>query len=90
MAKVNGSKEELRIYYETLSLNLKYYRKLTHKTQAEMAALAGISEKYLSLIESPSACQAPSLKVLFRLANLLMIEPYQLFVPFDNSQISEA
>lgn len=76
-------------YYETISLNLKYYRQQIHKTQAETAVLAGISEKYLSLIESSSASNVPTLEVLFGLADSLGIEPYQLFIPLTAHKPSD-
>ncbi len=66
-------------HYQTLSLNLKYYRNRLRMTQAQVASLADISVKYLSLIESASFQNPPSLEVIFDLARALGIEPFQLF-----------
>ena len=65
--------------YKTMSLNLRYFRNRLQMTQEQIASKAGISAKYLSLIESASFCNSPSLEVIFDLAKALDVEPYQVF-----------
>ncbi len=67
------------MYYEVIKNNLHYYRHVLCLTQAEAAERAGISAKYLSLIECQISNNPPTLEVLFDLARALNIEPYQLF-----------
>ena len=50
-------------------------------TQEQLAARAEISAKYVSLIESSSFTNPPTLEVLFDLAASLEVEPFQLFKP---------
>ena len=65
--------------YKTLSLNLRYYRSRLQMTQEQVASEAGISSKYLSLIESDSFHNPPTLEVVFDLAEALDIKPHQVF-----------
>ncbi len=65
--------------YKTMSLNLRYYRHRLQMTQEQVAFEAGISPKYLSLIESASFHNPPTLEVVFDLAEALGIKPYQIF-----------
>lgn len=65
--------------YQTISLNLRYFRHRMRMTQEELASIAGISSKYLSLIESQAFNNPPTLEVLFDLSRALEIEPYRLF-----------
>lgn len=65
--------------YKTMSLNLRYFRNRLELTQEQVASRAGISTKYLSLIESAAFCNPPTLEVLFDLSDALEIEPYRIF-----------
>ncbi|MCI8274693.1 MAG: helix-turn-helix transcriptional regulator [Lachnospiraceae bacterium] len=65
--------------YKTLSLNLRYFRNRLQMTQEQVASRAGISTKYLSLIESASFHNPPTLEVVFDLADALGVEPYRIF-----------
>ncbi len=65
--------------YRTLSLNLRYYRNRLQMTQEQVASRAGISSKYLSLIESSSFCNPPTLEVIFDLSEALEVEPFRIF-----------
>ena len=47
-------------------------------TQEALAEKAGISRQHLSAIEAPNICRPISMDLLFNLANVLQIEPYQL------------
>lgn len=65
--------------YKTISLNLRYFRNRLQMTQEQVASKAGISAKYLSLIESASFCNPPTLEVIFDLSEALGVKPYQIF-----------
>lgn len=68
--------QELR---ECLSLNLKKYRKIKGWSQFELAEKAEISEQTVNSIEGLRLW--PSDKTLAKLANVLEVEMYRLFVP---------
>ena len=57
----------------------RYFRNRLELTQEQVASRAGISTKYLSLIESAAFCNPPTLEVLFDLSDALEIEPYRIF-----------
>ena len=67
--------------YKTISHNLRDYRNKLEMTQMQIADLANCSPKYLSLLENSCFNNPPSLQLLFDLANVLQIQPYQLFKP---------
>ena len=67
--------QELR---EALSLNLKKYRKIKGWSQFELAEKAEISEQTVNSIEGLRLW--PSDKTLAKLANVLEVEMYRLFV----------
>ena len=69
-------KPEFRDYYEVLGLNVAYYRKYAHYSQYELSEKIGIEQPHLSKIENASV--GISLDLLFRIADALEIEPYQL------------
>ena len=68
--------QELR---ETLSQNLKKYRKIKGWSQFELAEKAEISEQTVNSIEGLRLW--PSDKTLAKIANVLEVETYRLFVP---------
>lgn len=68
--------QELR---ECLSLNLKKYRKIKGWSQFELAEKAQISEQTVNSIEGLRLW--PSDKTLAKMANVLEVEMYRLFVP---------
>lgn len=76
---------ELREY---LSLNLKKYRKAKGLSQFELAEKAEISEQTVNSIEGLRLW--PSDKTLSKIANVLEIEMYRLFVPQKMSLQSES
>lgn len=76
--------QELR---ECLSLNLKKYRKIKGWSQFELAEKAEISEQTVNSIESLRLW--PSDKTLAKLANVLEVEMYRLFVPQTLAMQSE-
>ena len=76
--------QELR---ECLSLNLKKYRKIKGWSQFELAEKAEISEQTVNSIEGLRLW--PSDKTLTKLANVLEVEMYRLFVPQTLAMQSE-
>ena len=68
--------QELR---EILSQNLKKYRKLKGWSQFELAEKADISDQTINSIEGLRLW--PSDKTLAKIANVLDVELYKLFVP---------
>lgn len=76
--------QELR---ECLSLNLKKYRKIKGWPQFELAEKAEISEQTVNSIEGLRLW--PSDKTLAKLANVLEVEMYRLFVPQTLAMQSE-
>lgn len=64
---------------EALSLNLKKYRKIKGWSQFELAEKAEISEQTVNSIEGLRLW--PSDKTLAKMANVLEVEMYWLFVP---------
>ena len=81
MSRPLEPKECHKGYYDNFALNLKHYRNRLKMTQIQVANLASISAKYLSLLESAFFQNVPSIEVMIRLAKALQIEPYQLFIP---------
>ncbi len=68
-------------YYLDLSHHISYYRRKAGLTQSQLAEMAGISRSYLSHIEAPNIPQNCSVDLLFRICQILEIEPVQLFTP---------
>lgn len=78
---------ESRELRECLSLNLKKYRKIKGWSQFELAEKAEISEQTVNSIEGLRLW--PSDKTLAKLANVLEVEMYRLFVPQTLAMQSE-
>ncbi len=64
--------------YIKLGLKIQYFRKLRGYTQETFAEMVGISWSFLSQIEAPALVTGVSLDTLFKMAEVLEIEPYQL------------
>ena len=64
---------------ETLSQNLKKYRKIKNWSQFELAEKAEISEQTINSIEGLRLW--PSDKTISKIAKVLDVEMYKLFVP---------
>lgn len=62
---------------ELLAFNIKKYRKLKGLSQNKLAELLGISREHLAKIETSKRCI--SLKLLFKLSDVLDIKLEQLF-----------
>lgn len=67
--------------YKTLGLNIAYYRKKKGLTQEELAEQAEVDRSTISKTEIAFA--GTSLDVIFRIADVLEIEPYKLLVERD-------
>ena len=72
-AMLEGQRER----YRNLGLNIAYYRKLRGFSQEKLAEKADISRTHMSRIETADC--AVSLDVVFRIADVLCVEPYKLF-----------
>lgn len=66
--------------YMELGYAIAYYRKHRKLTQEQLAERAGISRQHLGAIEAPNILRPLSLDVVFNIATVLEIEPYQLFM----------
>ena len=77
--------QDLRV---ALSLNLKKYRRIKGWYQFELAEKAEISEQTVNLIERLRLW--PSDKTLAKMANVLEVEMYRLFVPQKLAMQSES
>ena len=64
--------------YIKLGLKIQYYRKLKGYTQEGLAEAVDISWSFLSQVEASGVVKGISLETLFRIAEVLEIEPYQL------------
>lgn len=64
--------------YIRLGLKIAYYRRLRKMTQEEFAEAIGLSWSFIALVESPSKAAGVSLETLFKMADVLNIEPYEL------------
>ena len=76
-------------YYQTIALNIAYFRRLAGYTQSMLAQKAGISLPYLGTLESRNSLKPCSMEVLFDLARALDIEPYQLLMPLSEPKNKE-
>ncbi len=73
------------ILKEIYGQNIKRLREEKHLTQEKFAEFVGISEKYLSAIETGR--NFGSLETIVALSNALQIEPFELFLP-QNKKLS--
>lgn len=69
-------------YYKMLGLKIAYYRKLRGYTQEQFAELIEKSWSFIAQIESTSMVRGVSLETLFRMAEVLQVEPAKL-LQFD-------
>lgn len=67
--------------YKTLGLNIAYFRKKKGLTQEELAEKAEVDRSTISKTEIAFA--GTSLDVLFKIADVLEIEPYKLLIERD-------
>jgi transcriptional regulator with XRE-family HTH domain len=67
--------------YQTLGLNIAYYRRKKGLTQEQLAEKAGIERSRVSKTEI--AWVGTSLDIIFKIADALEVEPYKLFMERD-------
>lgn len=67
-------------YYKVIGKNVAYFRKKKNLTQEGLALKANISRTHISHIEAENISKSPSLDILFRICDVLDIEPYELFI----------
>ena len=65
--------------YKILGRNIARYRKKAYLTQEGLALRANLSRGYLSQIEAEHVNKAPSLEMVFNIADALGIEVSKLF-----------
>lgn len=70
-------KAEYKAAYESLGLNIGYYRKKNKLTQMQLAELVEIDRSHISAIELGNI--GSSLDVIFRICEVLKISPKDLF-----------
>lgn len=63
---------------ENLSYAIGYYRKKKGYSQEQLAEILGISRQHLASVEAPGMNRGLSLDLLFKIATVLEVEPYQL------------
>ncbi len=63
---------------ENLSYAIGYYRKKKGYSQEQLAELLNISRQHLASVEAPGMNRGLSLDLLFNIATVLEIEPWQL------------
>lgn len=64
--------------YITMGLKIAYYRKKRGYTQEVFAELIGKSPNFVGQVEGPGTVRGVSLETLFKMAEVLKIEPYKL------------
>ena len=69
---------EYKSRYQTLGLNIAYYRKKRGLTQEQLAEKAGVERSRISKTEI--AWTGTSLDMVYRIADALEIEPYKLLM----------
>ena len=68
---------------ETLGNNIHQFRLKKNLTQEGLALKANISRTHISHIEAENVNKSPSLDILFRICDVLEIEPYKLFIEIE-------
>jgi len=63
-------------FYKNIGKRIKNLREKRHLTQENLAEKAGISQDYLGKIEV--CINRPGLKTIFKLAEAMGVEPYEL------------
>ena len=69
---------EYKDRYIRMGLNIQYYRKLKGYTQETFAELIDKSWSFVAQVESPSTVRGISLETLFKIAEVLEIEPHKI------------
>ncbi len=61
-----------------IGLNIGFYRRKAGLTQAELAEETGLSEGYIGQLESPNLPYCPSMRALFSIAKVLVVNAADL------------
>ena len=77
MCEVSAVKQDYKDRYEKFGLNVVYYRKRRKLTQLQLAELVDIDRSHISAIELGNV--GVSLDVIFKICDVLGIEPKELF-----------
>jgi len=77
IVEVIDMKKEYKPLYEKFGLNVVYYRKRKKLTQLQLAELVDIDRSHISAIELGNV--GVSLDVIFKMCEVLDIEPKSLF-----------
>lgn len=72
-------KEKYAQQYKEIGLKIAYYRKLKGLSQLQLAEKIDVSRTHLSNIEAPNVATSISLDLLFRISEVLDIEPKHFF-----------
>ena len=67
--------------------NLKFYRRLANLSQEKLSFLLDKNINYIKMIESGKSL--PPIPMIQKIAEILNIEPYQLFLSSDEIKIKE-
>lgn len=73
------NEEKYEEQFIELGLNIKYFRNKKGFTQAQLAERVNISPQQISRIESPNCSCSTSIYTLLVIADVLGVEPAQLF-----------
>lgn len=66
--------------YIVIGLKIAYYRKLRGLTQEDLAELVPCAAEYIGHLEAPNIPKSPSLDMLFRIGEVLNVEPYKFLM----------
>ena len=70
--------EKYRDNYLQLGAKIADYRRLRKMTQEQFAEALGLSWSFIALVESPNRVAGVSRETLFKMADVLEVEPYEL------------
>ena len=77
---MTNMKNEYEDNFRKLGLRIAYFRKLRGYTQESFCDELNISVSYYSQIEAAGCYKPISLKTLYRIADVLEVEPYKLLM----------
>jgi len=75
-------KQEYGEIFRKVGLKIAYYRKLRGYTQDTFSEKLGVSVSYYSQIEAAGCYKPISLRTLFKIAEMLEVDPHKLLI-FD-------
>lgn len=84
MARINPIKQENYEYYQIMARNIRYYRRMRHLSQKELADIIDCSDKLISRWENDITITPCSMENFFSVARALEISPADLLIPLGN------